>query len=59
MKKNIKAKIIVLSSEKGGVGKSTTSYNLATNLIYKRKSVLLIDLDIQRSCHKTFEMRNR
>lgn len=59
MKKNIKAKIIVLSSEKGGVGKSTTSYNLATNLIYKRKSVLLIDLDIQRSCHKTFEMRKQ
>lgn len=59
MKKNTKAKTIVLSSEKGGVGKTTIGYNLAVKIERKGKSVLLVDSDIQRSCHQTFEMRNK
>jgi chromosome partitioning protein len=52
-----KAKTILLTSVKGGVSKTTTSYNLATNLANKGFSVHIVDLDIQRSCAKTFENR--
>ncbi|WP_104502100.1 ParA family protein [Pseudomonas orientalis] len=54
---NKKAKTILLTSVKGGVSKTTTSYNLATNLANKGYSVHILDLDIQRSCAKTFENR--
>ena len=40
------AKVIVITSGKGGVGKTTTTSNIGVGLALKGKKVLMIDTDI-------------
>lgn len=51
---DIKMKIISVYNNKGGVGKTTISINLAACLDYRRYSVLVVDMDDQSNSSRFF-----
>ena len=52
-----KTKVLSVANQKGGVGKSTTVYNLGTGLAMSGKKVLMLDVDPQKDLTKMLGQR--
>ena len=51
------AKIIAITNQKGGVGKTTTCVNLSTGIALLGKRVLVVDIDPQGNCTSGFGLK--